>query len=98
MRMGKLLLLVGAGIGYVLGSRAGRHRYEQIRGAAIRVKDNPRVRKTTHQAVDLAKSSATKAASVVRRKAPVAADKVAALAGAAVAKLRPGRAKAEPGP
>jgi hypothetical protein len=34
---------VGMAIGYVLGSRAGRERYEQIKRTAQRVADNPRV-------------------------------------------------------
>ncbi|RFA23476.1 YtxH domain-containing protein [Subtercola boreus] len=34
---GKLLFVVGIGAGYVLGSRAGRQRYEQIKAGADRV-------------------------------------------------------------
>ncbi|MDQ6656864.1 MAG: hypothetical protein M3Z00_01285 [Actinomycetota bacterium] len=36
-------LLVGAAIGYVLGSRAGRERYEQIKRWTARVVDHPAV-------------------------------------------------------
>lgn len=35
--------LLGAGVGYVLGSRAGRERYEQIAQAYRRVADHPTV-------------------------------------------------------
>jgi hypothetical protein len=35
--------LLGVAVGYVLGSRAGRERYEQIVRAAERVKANPTV-------------------------------------------------------
>jgi hypothetical protein len=35
--------LLGAGVGYVLGARAGRERYEQIARAYRRVADNPTV-------------------------------------------------------
>jgi hypothetical protein len=35
--------LLGAGVGYVLGARAGRERYEQIARAYRRVADNPSV-------------------------------------------------------
>lgn len=35
--------LLGAGVGYVLGTRAGRERYEQIARAYRRVADNPSV-------------------------------------------------------
>ena len=41
--MRKLTILLAGGIGYVLGARAGRERYEQIRRAATRVKENPTV-------------------------------------------------------
>lgn len=34
---GKLLFVVGIGAGYVLGSRAGRQRYEQIKAGADKV-------------------------------------------------------------
>lgn len=36
-------LLVGAAIGYVLGSRAGRERYEQIKRWASKLADHPAV-------------------------------------------------------
>ncbi len=36
-------LTVGAAIGYVLGSRAGRERYEQIKRWAARAADHPAV-------------------------------------------------------
>jgi hypothetical protein len=40
---GKILFVVGLGVGYVLGTRAGRERYEQIKGAAERVWNTPTV-------------------------------------------------------
>lgn len=40
---GKMSFLLGVAVGYVLGSRAGRERYEQIVRAAERVKANPTV-------------------------------------------------------
>ncbi|TMR89609.1 YtxH domain-containing protein [Nonomuraea basaltis] len=39
----RMTFAVGLAIGYVLGSRAGRERYEQIKRTAQRVADNPRV-------------------------------------------------------
>ena len=74
--MKKLMLLVAGGVGYVLGARAGRERYEQIKKAATRVKEDPRVQEA-HQAADLAKD-----------KAPVVKDKVAAPPSAAADKTR----------
>ena len=41
--MAKLSFLAGFGAGYVLGSRAGRERYEQIRRAYAHAKDDPRL-------------------------------------------------------
>ena len=40
---GKFLFVVGLDIGYVLGTRAGRERYEQIRKAAEDVWNQPKV-------------------------------------------------------
>lgn len=40
---GKFLFVVGLGVGYVLGARAGRERYEQIRRAAQNVWNQPAV-------------------------------------------------------
>jgi len=75
--MKKLLTLAVAGAaGYVLGTRAGRERYEQIRGMARGVKDDPRVQAQAHKAADLA-----------REKAPVVKEKVADAAGAAASRV-----------
>lgn len=41
--MAKLSFLVGFGAGYVLGARAGRERYEQIRRGWENAKDDPRL-------------------------------------------------------
>ena len=41
--MAKLSFLAGVGAGYVLGARAGRERYEQIRRAWSQAKDDPRL-------------------------------------------------------
>ena len=41
--MAKLSFLAGFGAGYVLGARAGRGRYDQIRRAYDHAKDDPRL-------------------------------------------------------
>ena len=51
---GKILFVVGLGVGYVLGTRAGRERYEQIRKAAEGVWNTPAVQ----QGVDSVKGFA----------------------------------------
>jgi hypothetical protein len=70
--MKKLMLLVAAGLGYVLGTRAGRERYDQIMGTVTKVKNDPRVQEKTQQAVDMA-----------RQQAPMVADKVTTAASTA---------------
>ncbi|MBC9734604.1 hypothetical protein [Nocardioides marmotae] len=74
--MKKLILLAGIGIGYVLGSKAGRERYEQIRAGASKVAESPTVQtaaaKATEQAAaaaEVAKEKVTEAASTVADKA-----------------------------
>ena len=57
---GKTMLLVGAGVGYVLGSRAGRERYDQIKGQAQRFWQDPRVQDKAAHAQDLAREKAPK--------------------------------------
>ncbi len=42
---GKILFVAGLGIGYVLGTRAGRERYEQLKEQAARLWNDPRVQK-----------------------------------------------------
>jgi phosphoribosylformylglycinamidine (FGAM) synthase-like enzyme len=74
--MKKLMLLAAAGVGYVLGTKAGRERYEQIRSTFTKVKDDPRVQEKAQQA-----------ASFAADKAPVVKDKVAGAAGVAAAKV-----------
>jgi hypothetical protein len=63
---GKAALIVGLATGYVLGTRDGRERYQQIKTQANRVLNDPRVKEKASQATDLAKE-----------KAPVVKDKVA---------------------
>jgi hypothetical protein len=74
--MRKLMMLAAVAMGYVLGARAGRERYDQIMRLATRVKNDPRVQEKAHQAVDLAKDQA-----------PVVAGKVTQAAGAAASKV-----------
>jgi hypothetical protein len=42
----KLIFLAGVGVGYVLGARAGRERYEQLVRVARKVRENPTVQET----------------------------------------------------
>ncbi|HEY5320766.1 MAG TPA: YtxH domain-containing protein [Galbitalea sp.] len=55
---GKILLVVGIGVGYVLGARAGRERYEEIKQAAQKLWSDPRVQKQMSQAEGFVKDKA----------------------------------------
>jgi hypothetical protein len=60
----KLSFLVGLGTGYVLGAKAGRERYEQIRRAYDHAKDDPRLQ----SAAGMAQARADAAVSSVKNR------------------------------
>lgn len=84
--MRKLTILTAGGIGYVLGARAGRERYEQIKAMATRAKNDPRVQEKAHQATEMAKE-----------KAPVVKDRLSHAADTARSKVSSGGSKPEDG-
>lgn len=49
---GKFLFFLGLGLGYVLGTRAGRRRYEQIKAAAQNIWESEPIQWSVHQAQD----------------------------------------------
>jgi hypothetical protein len=53
---GKLMFLAGLGAGFVLGTRAGREKYEELVQAARKVRDNP----TVQEAAGVVQEQATK--------------------------------------
>lgn len=63
--MGKFSFLAGLGVGYVLGTRAGRERFEQIVGKARQVWESPSVQ----EAAGVVQAQATKAAGTVQDQA-----------------------------
>ena len=79
--MSKLSLLAAAGVGYVLGARAGRQRYDQIAATARKVADNPKVQRAAHRAQDAAAHQASAAAEAAK-------DKVSSAASSAADKVR----------
>jgi hypothetical protein len=68
-------ILVGAAIGYVLGAKAGRERYDQIVRLWHRFTANPTVRKTAAQAKDKAFEAAVQAKDLASDAAGKAAEK-----------------------
>jgi hypothetical protein len=55
---GKVLLVVGLAAGYILGARAGRERYEDIKRVAGNLWHDPRVQHQVKNAEDFAKDKA----------------------------------------
>ncbi len=47
-----LTLAAGLAVGYVLGSRAGHDKYEQIKAGAIKLSNNPKVQQAQAKAKD----------------------------------------------
>lgn len=63
----KKLMLLGAGaVGYVLGAKAGRERYEQIAQSAQKLRNNPTVQQKVEEAKHVAKDAAEQATEKVR--------------------------------
>jgi hypothetical protein len=71
--MSKIVTLAAAATGYVLGTRAGRQRYEQISTQAQKLWQDPRVQKAASDARETAAA-----------KAPVVKDKVSKMTGGKV--------------
>ncbi len=80
----KAAFIVGTGLGYVLGARAGRQRFEKIAALSRRAWQDPRVQATVNdleaKAADLAKAEAT-----------VLKDKVTGTVKSAVGSVRGGQ-------
>jgi oxygen-dependent protoporphyrinogen oxidase len=66
---GRILFVAGATIGYVLGARAGRRRYDQIKAAADRVWNDRNVQKSVNDVVGTVQG-------FVKEKAPEVQDAV----------------------
>ncbi|MEX2981686.1 YtxH domain-containing protein [Streptomyces sp. C36] len=66
----RLTFITGAAVGYVLGARAGRERYEALRKGAQRVAQNPAVRNTVETAAVNGRAIAGKAAGRIGDRLP----------------------------
>jgi hypothetical protein len=78
---GRLLFVTGAAVGYVLGARAGRRRYEQIKAAADRVWNDRNVQKSVNDVVGTVQG-------FVKDKAPEVQDAVVGQAKSLVSKVK----------
>lgn len=64
---GKIAFVLGAAVGYVLGTRAGRERYEQIKRGAQRLWNTEPVQRGVHVVRDAVDERAEDAKQVARR-------------------------------
>lgn len=64
----RLTFIAGLALGYVLGTRAGRERYEQLMRSARQVAQNPAVRNTAESAAQQSRHFADRAYHVVSDK------------------------------
>lgn len=62
---GKILFVAGLGIGYVLGTRAGREKYEQLKSGAMKLWNDPRVQRQVDAAETFVKDKAPDVAEFV---------------------------------
>ncbi|GIG28475.1 hypothetical protein [Cellulomonas marina] len=87
---GKVAFVLGAGVGYVLGTRAGRQQFDRLKAQADKVWQNPKVQDYVHGAEDQVATFAKSQGSALKDKA----------VGAAKAKLQgsSGSSSTEPTP
>lgn len=76
--MGKLGMVVGAAVGYVLGAKAGRERYDQITTNARQLLDKPQVKRVVNSAPGDLGARLEQVANKAADKVHEAGDKVAA--------------------
>jgi hypothetical protein len=75
---GKLGMAVGAAVGYVLGAKAGRERYEQISASARQLLEKPQVKQVLDSAPGNLGARVEQVANKAADKVAQAGDKVAA--------------------
>jgi len=90
--MGKMMAVLTLGVGYVLGSRAGRQRYEQLKGSARKVAQRPEVQQARDRAKTAVSEKFQKGAGPGKQFAATAKQRAADVS----AKLRPNAASTIP--
>ena len=76
---GKILFVLGLGVGYVFGTRAGRARYTQMKTAALKVWNDPRVQEQVSAATEFVKENAPEVASAVSENVKKISERVDAI-------------------
>lgn len=79
----KVILLAGVGLGYLLGSRAGRQSYESIKAQAQKLWNDPKIQEKVTEGTGWAKEKApmlqekvSEGAAWAKEKAPLIQEKV----------------------
>ena len=73
---GKILFVAGLGLGYLLGTRAGREKYDELKSAALKVWNDPRVQKQVDAVEDFVKDKAPEVAEYLADGAKTVVSKV----------------------
>lgn len=76
---GKILFVLGLGVGYVFGTRDGRARYNQMKNAALKVWNDPRVQEQVSAATEFVKENAPEVASAVSENVKKISERVEAM-------------------
>jgi hypothetical protein len=90
---GKILFAAGLAVGYVLGTRAGRERYEQLKNAAKGFWNDPRVQHRVDQVEDFVKEKAPEVVEFVSDGAKKVVDQVTGRGAKKPAATKPAAAK-----
>ncbi len=75
---GKILFVAGLGVGYLLGTRAGHERYEQIKATASKFWNDPRVQRQVDTVETFVKDKAPDVAEFVSENAKKVVSQVSA--------------------
>jgi hypothetical protein len=88
----RITFITGLAIGFVIGTRAGRERYEQMRKLARRAADSPAVQQAAGavqaQATEMLKSATHKVASELQERMPKMAESAKQAVGDRIPGLR----------
>lgn len=86
---GRILFVVGLGVGYVFGTRAGRARYHQMKDAALKVWNDPRVQEQVSAATEFVRENAPEVAAAVQANVERIAKRVESARGGAKPAAKP---------